>query len=123
MANEITLTASLTVNKPSVMSSALSRAVTNFLANMSGNFTIEGTISVTTSGTTIPLGQVTAPHWSFFHNLDSVNFLTIRNGSGGADLLKLLAGEYAFCPILDSSTPYAVANTAACLLEYLIVSL
>lgn len=123
MANEISLTASLTAYKPSIMSSALSRAVSGFLATMTGNFIVEGTISIATSATLIPLGQVTAPHWAAFHNLDATNFLTIRNGSGGADLLKLLAGEWAFCPLLDTSVPYGVANTAVCLLEYLIFSL
>lgn len=125
MANEITVTGSLTVNKPTVMSSAIARSIVNGQFNMAGNFYVEGTISVSTSGVVIPLGQVTAPHWAWFKNLDSVNFLTIRNGSGGADLLKLLAGELTpgGVPLLDTSTPYAVANTAACLLEYLIVSL
>lgn len=123
MAQEITLTASLSVNKSTVMSSAVARSVTAALFNMSGNFWVEGTVSIATSATAIPLGQVVAPHWAYFHNLDSVNFLKIRNGSGGADVLKLLAGEYAFCPLLDSSTPYAIADTSACLLEYAIFSL
>lgn len=123
MANEITLTASLSINKPSIMSSAVARSVTNYLANMSGNFWVEGTISVTTGGVAIPLGQVTTPHWAVFHNLDTVNFLTLRNGASGADLPKLLAGDWAFFPLLDTSTPYAVANTAAVLMEYLIASL
>ena len=123
MANELTLTASLTGYKASVMSSAVSRAVTGALFTMAGNYWTEGVVQIGTSATAIPLGAVTAPHWAAFHNLDAANYLTIRNGSGGADLLKLLAGEYAFCPLLDSAVPYGLANTAACLLEYMIFSL
>lgn len=124
MSNEITLTASLSANKASVMSAAIGRAVTGALFNMSGNLYIGPALAlIGTSATVIPLGQVTAPHWAVLHNLDASNFLTIRNGSGGTDLLKLLAGEWAFCPLLDTSTPYGVANTASVLLEYLILSL
>ena len=123
MANEITLTSSLSAFKAAIMSAAVGRSVSGAQFTMTGNFYVEGTISVATSATVIPLGQVTAPHWAYFHNLDATNYLTIRNGSGGTDLLKLLAGEYAFVPLLDTSAPYAIADTAACLLEYLILSL
>lgn len=123
MSNEITYTLSLSCYKPAIMSSAMGRSVTAALAGMSGNYFAQGTILVATGGTAIPLGQITAPHWAWFKNLDPTNYITIRNGSGGADVLKLLAGEACVCPLMDTSTPYAFANTAACLLEYLIFSL
>lgn len=123
MANEITLTASLSGYKAAVMGTAKAMSVPSLLASMSGNAVIEGVVSIATSATVIPLGGVTAPHWAAFHNTDTVNFLKIRNGASGADLIKLLAGEWAFVPLLDSSTPYAIADTGACLLEYLIFSL
>lgn len=122
MANEINLTASLSVYKNTVMSAAIGRALTRAFT-MTGNYMIEGVVTVATSATAIPLGSVTTPHWSYFFNTDANNFLTIRNGASGADLLKLKAGECAFCPLLDSATPYAVADTAAIVLEYLIISL
>lgn len=123
VANEITLTASLSCYKPAVMSSAIGRSVTNLLFNMSGNLYTQDTMSVATSATVIPLGAVTAPHWAFFNNLDPTNFIKIRNGSGGADLIKLKPGECCFVPLLDTATPYAIADTGACLMEYLIISL
>ncbi len=123
MASEITVTASLSSYKSAVMSSAIARAKTAALFTMTGNYLTEGVVLVATGGTAIPLGQVTAPHWAWFLNLDPGNYLTIRNGAGGADVLKLLAGEFCAVPLLDSSTPYAVANQAACLLEYVIFSL
>jgi hypothetical protein len=123
VSQEINVTAVITVYRPSVMTSPISRGRQGSLYNMTGNPFIIGNVSVGTSATAIPLGSVTAPHWAWFYNTDPNNFLTIRNGSGGADLLKLLAGEEAVCPILDSSVPYAVANTLACILEYAIFSL
>jgi hypothetical protein len=123
MANEISFTFSLTVNKPAVMSAAMAKFITNFYATMTGNFVIGGTVSIATGGTAIPLGQVTQPHQAVFHNLDATNYVTLRNGAGGNDFGQLLAGEWAVIPLLTTSTPYSVANTAAVLLEYLIISL
>lgn len=121
--NEITVTASLSAFKAAVMSSAIGRSITGATFTMTGSFYTEGSISVGITATLIPLGQVTTPHWAYFKNMDSANYLTIRNGASGADLLKLLPGEAAFVPLLDTSVPYAIANTAPCILEYLILSL
>ncbi len=123
MGNEISLTASLSCFKPSVMGSVMGRSVTGQLATMTANPFIEGTVLVTTAAMLIPLGQVTAPHWAWFKNLDAGNFINLRNGASGAVLLKLLAGEACPLPLDDSSIPYAQANTAACLMEYLVFSL
>lgn len=123
MAQEITVTGSLSCFKTGFMTSAVARAFTGLLFNMSGNLYVQNTMLVGITATLIPLGQVTAPHWAYFKNLDSVNFLTIRNGVSGADLIKLLAGEVAIVPLLDSSTPYAIANTQPVDMEYMIFSL
>lgn len=123
MANEVTVTASLSCNKPSVMSSAVGRAITNAQFTMTGNFYVAPeSMSVGTSATVIPLGQITAPHWAYFKNLDPTNYLTIRNGSGGADLCQLYPGEFAIIPLLTTCVPYAVANNAPVLMEFMILS-
>ncbi len=123
MSNEITLTASLSGYKPSVMSSAVGRSVTAATFTMTGTLLSQGVVLIGTSATAVPLGQVTTPHWTVLHNLDITNFLTIRNGAAGADLLKLLASEWAFFPMHPSAVPYGVADTAAILLEFLIFAL
>lgn len=123
MANEITVTASLSCNNPAVSSSAVGRALTNQQFTMNGQFLeAPATMSVGTSATAIPLGQITAPHWAWFYNLDTVNYVTIRNGSGGADFIQLFPGEFAVVPLRTTMTPYAVANNAPVLLEYMILS-
>jgi hypothetical protein len=91
---------------------------------MAGAVYVEGTVSVATSDTAIPMGQVTQPHWAYFHNLDTVNFVKLKTATAGAYFAKLLAGEYAFFPLLDTLTaPYAIADTSAVAMEYLIFSL
>lgn len=123
MANELTVTGSLSFTKTGVTTSAVGRSRTADTFTVSGSAYVQDVLSVATSATAIPLGGVTSPHWAFFYNLDSTNFLRIHNGSGGAKVIKLKAGEWAIVPLDDTSTPYATADTAACLLEYLIVQL
>lgn len=106
------------------MSSAISRAQLAQMFTMAGNCLSEGTILVPTSPVAIPLGQVTQPHWSWFFNLDPTNYVNIGEGSTGAYFCTLYPGEFALVPWNSvGNLPYAVANTAAVLLEYLILSL
>lgn len=122
MANEITFTGSLSATKAAAFSSAVGRSFTNLLFNMSGTAYIEGTLSVLTSATVIPLGGMTTPGWCVLYNLDATNFIRIMNGSGGAKVVKIKPGEPAIFPWDDTATPYAQADTATCLMEYLILA-
>lgn len=123
MANEITVQGGITCFKSSIMTSALYRTFPALQFTMTANYYVEGTILVGTSATLIPLGAVTTPHWAYFKNLDATNFLRLMNGSAGAKLPKLKPGEPALFPLDDTAVPYAQADTAACLLEYLIFGL
>lgn len=123
MASEIAVTLSLAVNKSGVTEAPEGMSFSGLTFTMTGSALIKHTQLIGTSAEALDLGEVTAPHWAVFKNLDSTNFVRIRNGSGGADLLKLLAGEVACCPLYDSAVPYAIADTAAVRLRYLIVQL
>ena len=123
MANEITITAGLSIFKASCMDASLGMAIPAGVFSMSGSFVVKETISVDTSPMLIPMGQVSAPHWAFFRNCDATNFIRIFNGISGTPVLKLLAGEAFPCGLDDTGTYYAQADTAACLMQYLIASL
>jgi hypothetical protein len=73
MANEITFTGSLSVNKPSVMSSAIGRSWTGLLFNMNGNPYFEGAVTISSNGTVLSLGQVTQPHYAAFYSNPTFN--------------------------------------------------
>ncbi len=122
MAQEITITASISGYRAASMSAALARSITAGLFD-SGGPAVFNTLTVLITATLIPMGSVTAPHYAWFKNLDATNFIKLRNGASGADLPKLKAGDIAIFPILDTATLYAIADTASCLLEYLIFSL
>ncbi len=123
MASEITITASISFFKSSVMNQAVGQAITNLLVNVSGSYYIEGQVLATTSATVIPLGQVTAPHYCFLKNVDPTNYVQFFNGASGAVVGKLKAGEIALFPWDDGATPYVKANTASVVVEYIIISL
>lgn len=122
MANEITLSLALSVNKPSVMSAAVARSLTALLRNMNGNNYIEGVFSVPTSATAIPVGGVSSPYYGFFYNTDTTNYLQLQNGVSGAVFARLKAGDVAIVPLDQAISLYGISNTAACLMEYLILS-
>ena len=123
MANEITVSGSISAFKTGSMSTSVGRALIARQFTMTGTTFIEGLMSVLTSVSAVPLGGVTAPHWSWFYNTDATNYINLRNGSAGALVVKLKPGEFALFPWEDSAVPYAIANVATCLMEYLIFQL
>lgn len=102
------------------MVEAVTRAIVAYIASASGGHYASGVLSVATSATAIPMGSVATGGFAIFKNLDATNYVTIRAGSGGADVVKLKTGESALFR-LATNTPYAIANSAAVNLEYLIV--
>ena len=81
--------------------------------------------SIQTIGTVeeaIGLGEVTPGGYCYFENLDATNFISIRQATAAADLIRLKAGEFAlFRMDADATAPFAIADTAAC--DVLIVML
>lgn len=123
MANELTFSMAMTFYKSSIMTAAVGRSKEGQRVTVSGSAYVESTLSVATSATLVPIGNVSSLGYGFFWNADGTNFLKLRNGLTGADLAKLRPqGLPAFIPLLDTATLYAIADTAACVMEYLIVS-
>ncbi len=99
----------------------VSRSLASAQFTMTGTVYVQGAISVGFAAEeAIPVGEVTSPHWAFFHNKDATNFISLRPGSGAANAIRLKAGEYALVPLNPAVVWYAIADTAACKMEYLI---
>lgn len=130
MALEISVGGTLTVVKAGVTYPTNGLPLTISLGNpgsqftMSGNLYIQNTISVGFAAEeAIPMGEVTAPHWSFFTNLDATNYIQLRRATGLSAFARLYPGEFALFPLDNAATaPFVIANTAACLMQYLILS-
>jgi hypothetical protein len=123
MANEVSLgQAAFTFFKASLMANPLTIQVPpGFTWNVNGNAFVNQTILVPTGGIAVPLGQVTAPHFSVWHNMDTNNFITVANVQGDQPFMHMGPSEFCFVSLDSSVVPWAIANTAACLLEYLII--
>jgi|SRR3990167_5285348 len=62
----------------------------------------------------ILMGDVAGGGYCFFQNMDATNFVSLRQGTGTSNFIKLLAGEWAmFRMSADTTAPYAIADTAA----------
>lgn len=117
MADEVTGIATMQFAKGNV--SALKRTL-SFSVDVSGDKYVSNVQEIGTSEEALEVGDVATAGWMWGRNLDSTNFIKLRMGSGAADLVKVKAGE-PFLFRLAGNTPYAIADTAACDLEYTIV--
>jgi hypothetical protein len=112
MANEVTMTARLSVANGNYSES---RAATSISADQS---TLGGQAGVQNIGTTyeaISLGNVTTEGWVYLRNLHDTNYVEIGLDAG-ADLdpvIRLNAGEATVFRLSPSATLYAKANTGA----------
>ncbi len=80
--------------------------------------------NIGTSEEALKLGEITSLGWALFINRDATNYVELRVSTGSTKFCKLLAGECALFRFGSGVTaPYAIADTAACQLEYLLVSL
>jgi hypothetical protein len=121
MAEELTLNASLEYEDSEGSSDSLE--LTNGIANVSSKKFIHHKQTIGTSEEAIVLGEISSPGWAFFINRDSTNYIELKVASSGAIFAKLHPGRIAMLYLgSGGQAPYAVANTAACILEFLIVS-
>ena len=125
MANEITVVASLTYVDASITLQTISLEIAP-----PGTFTISSPRSVrnqmsvptTAGGTVIPMGSVSTPGWALFKNLDATHYVEILSAVSGTTFARLNPKEVALLRLPPGMTaPAALANTAAVLLDYLIL--
>jgi hypothetical protein len=121
MANEVTLTAGLSVTKDgTTLQGYVNKQIT-----MSGTPKISNTQTIGTTTEQLVLGDIASMGYLYLKNLDSTNFVEIGLStpvSGANAMIKLLPGEAAIIPTRQT-TIYAKADTAAVALEVVACSL
>lgn len=118
MALEITATGAVSFAKGNVATVGLTRSGQRF--TVSGTDYTRGTQSVGTAAEALALGEVTTPGWFFIYNMDATNYVEVLDSTGGVATLKIKAGEFA-CGRFASAAPAVKANTAAVVIEYMVV--
>jgi hypothetical protein len=128
MANEITVNASLeyedsTGNELSCESVEVVKSVTTKRA-------VKLVQEIGTSEEAIDLGDTSTPKWAYFRNLDPTNYIELKVATSGAIFARLDPdtnedgkGGFAIVPLgSGAQAPFAIANTAACRMEIMIIS-
>lgn len=120
MANELTVSSGVRYNDGASTDFQRSFVDSVDLATLRHNHAIH---NVGTSEEAMLLGDVSTLGYCWLRNLDGTNFVEVRTGTGAAKFVKCKAGEVQCFRFGSGVTaPYIVADTAACQVEYLIVS-
>ena len=127
MANEITLTAALTLYKPSVMSGAISRNITGILYSMAGSDYTQGSfVASHTAANALPLGSVSGSiGWGVIINTDAVNAVQMYNhnsdsGVSTYPILQIPPLGFNVLTFYTGMVPYFLALTANVIVEYML---
>ena len=119
MANELSITGPVIsftkANVPSV-----NVTVSTITPTVAGTQIMDNVQNVGITEEAILLGDVAPGGYVFIQNMDATNFVSIRQATGAANFMKLLAGEWAiFRMSVDTTAPFAIADTGACNVRFL----
>lgn len=123
MANEIRVGASLECNNGNFILPKVGGNTQNVTQNTLGGG-VPGMVSIGTSEEDIVTTDISTLGWCFIKNLDPTNFIKYGPKSGGSmiEFGKLKAGEAAVFRLMTGITIRAVADTAACKVQILILN-
>lgn len=120
MANEITVTSTLSYAKGNIALKSLSVAGKTF--NITGVNYVLGAQSIPTSATAIVLGNLTSLGWFMIKNNDAVNPVEIMVSTSGTHFAQIQAGEVFLGRFASAITaPAAIATGGTVDIEYLIL--
>lgn len=120
MSAELSITGSLSGTKAFSLKNL---QIPTIQPTLTGSKFVQSTQSIptTANGTAINLGPLSNVGWYLIVNRDATNFVQLYNATSGTKFAKLLPGEFAMGRFDTGITaPAAIADTAACLIEYLI---
>ena len=119
MAAELSIS-NLTISFAKTGSPSVSTTVAAITPTVSGAQYMDNVQNVGTSEEAILLGDVAPGGYVFIQNLDTTNFVSLRQATAAANFIKLLAGEWAiFRMSVDTTAPFAIADTAAVNVRFL----
>ncbi len=121
MANEITYTTSLSFFKGN-MDSALTATHASKSITVNGTRAIKNIQQIGTTAEAIGLAELASLGLMWVKNMDATNYVELLTGTGGVSFAKLKPGEAILFRVGSGITaPYALANTAAVSILYIII--
>lgn len=118
MANELQLSAALKFVKGP---RKVNKTYGGVMIDITGSDYFVGTQTVGTSAELVNVGDVSSIGYILVKNLDTTNYVSIRNGASGADVIDIPAGGVALFQFATGGVLYAIADTAACIVEFTII--
>lgn len=116
MANEVTVTGSLSVTEAGITKTVAKTAAQYDLATTPTKFQ-EHIQDVGTSEEALDMGDITAPGWFYLENLDATNFVQVYAATAETSFAKLLPGEFIMGK-LEATAPVVKADTASCKVRF-----
>lgn len=117
MANELTLAASLKFVKGD---RNVPFAKSGIQLDVAGDDVTFKTQNVGTSEEALDLGDVSTPGYILIYNEDATNYVSVRSGTGAANLVKIRPKAIALFEC-EASAPFVIANTAAVRIHYCLI--
>ena len=120
MAEEITVSGSLQVTKDGVTDTI---AKIGLSVDMTGGDITHRTQTVGNSEEALGMLDAGTPGFCLIKNLDSTNYVEVRQATGIADLIRINAGEFAlFRFAADATAPFVIASHSdGVIIEYLLI--
>jgi hypothetical protein len=119
MADELTVSISGAFSKSGRRVDTKDMGLIGLLFDVAGTDYVKMTQSIATSETALDKGGIGTGGYLFIKNTDATNFVELRGASSGADLVRMNAGEIACFRVTSDATLYGIADTDACVVEYL----
>lgn len=124
MSDELTISAAMRYSKGGRLfdSAVLPNLVGVQLDVTDTDFTGWKSQTILTSVAALSLGSITTPGYMLCKNISVTadNYITIRSGSGGAAVVRIRPQGIALFE-LETTTPYAIANSVSAELLYCII--
>jgi hypothetical protein len=117
LANELTITASLSFSKGE-FSALLNK--TGIQLDVAGEDYVEMSQLVLVTEAALDLGAITTPGYILMYNPDTTNFVEIRPATGVADCVKIPAGGIALF-MNAAVAPFIISDTASVRVYYLLI--
>ena len=120
MADELTITASVTYEDSDGVEEIV-RSLTGLGVTVTTKRFVHVKNSIGVTEEAMTLGEVSTLGYCWIKNLDETNFVEVRVSTGSTKMVKVKAGEASLFRFGSGVTaPYIIADTAACLVEYIL---